>query len=577
MGLSAGRIVAGCFLWVLKMHLRVRFCPRIIETLRGYKRSDLMADLGAGLTVGVVALPLAMAFAIASGAPPQAGLVTAVIAGFMISALGGTRLCIGGPTGAFVIILQGILLQYGWSNLVVCTIMAGVILVILGASGLGRVIKFMPFPVTMGFTSGIAILIMSTQVQDFFGLTLAGELPHSFFPKMGALIEAMSSVNWIAAAIAIGSFALIRLWPRAVQRIVPGPVAAILLASLLAAFLQLPVETIGSRFGDIPRGLPAFDFPEITFSQLRNLIAPATTIALLAAIESLLCAVVADGMTDDRHNSDQELVAQGLANIVTPLFGGLAATSAIARTATNIRSGARTPVAGIIHAGTLMAVLIFAAPYARYIPLAALSAILLNVALHMGEWRNFRHMLGWPASDAVVFLTAFCLTVVFDLTIAVQTGVVLAALMFIKRISQNSDVSPVDEATETEGDQHSLRGKTVPDGVLVFRMKGALFFGAASKLETILERVKHNPRVLILRMRKVVAMDASGVNALQNLLEKLNRRGSILLLSAPQPQPLEVMQKSGFVERLGEENLCPDIDSALRRADQILAEKSRAE
>jgi SulP family sulfate permease len=390
---------------------------------------------------------------------------------------------------------------------------------------------------------------------------------------MIALAKAMPSLSVAATVMAVATFLFIKFWPKALQKYFPGTVVAIIVATLVALAFNLPVETIGSRFGAIPQGLPMPSAPHVDWLHIGDLVQPAITIALLAAIESLLCAVVADGMIDSRHNSDQELVAQGVANIACPFFGGIAATSAIARTATNVRAGAKTPVAGIIHAAVLLAILIVAAPYAAYVPLAALSAVLLNVALHMGEWRNFRKLNKWPASDAAVFLCAFVLTVVIDLTVAVEVGVVLAALLFIKRVSETSEVAPVIAGKEEEGRQHSLDGKVIPDGVMVYSMAGALFFGAASKLETILMRTKTEPDVLILRVRRVVAIDATGLNALENLREKLQKRGHSLVLSAPQPQPLQVMQKSGFVEKLGSENICPDIDAALVRANAILDDK----
>jgi sulfate permease, SulP family len=549
------------------------FRPRSFELLGNYNIKLFGADLGAGVTVGIVALPLAMAFAIASGAPPQTGIITAVIAGFIISAFGGTDVCIGGPTGAFVVILQMIGIKYGWNDLMVCTMMAGVFLAILGFTGLGKIIKYIPYPVTMGFTSGIAVLIMTTQVKDFFGLAV-DKVPGEFFEKAWVLITSMPGLGLSATLLSIGTFVFIKFWPKRVQRYVPGTVVAIVVATLIALALKLPVETIGSRFGSIPQGLPMPSLPHIDWMHLGNLVSPAITIALLAAIESLLCAVVADGMIDKRHNSDQELVAQGAANILCPLFGGIAATSAIARTATNVRAGAKTPVAGIIHAFVLMGILLAAAPLAGYVPLAALSAVLLNVALHMGEWQNFRKLLKWPVSDAAVFLSAFILTVVIDLTVAVEVGVVLAALLFIKRVSETSEVTLVDIRNEDKDNLHSLEGKVIPEGVMVYSMMGALFFGAASKLETILMRTKTEPDVLILRVRKVMALDATGLNALDNLREKLQKRGHALVLSAPQVQPLKVMEKAGFVERIGIENICPDIDAALVRAKEILAENS---
>jgi SulP family sulfate permease len=541
------------------------FKPRILEIFRNYSRSDLQADIIAGITVGVVALPLAMAFAIASGVPPQAGIFTAVIAGFIISAMGGTRACIGGPTGAFIIILYGIGAKYGAANLAICTIMAGGILFIMGAARLGTIIKFIPYPVTMGFTSGIAVLIFSTQIKDFLGLKVE-KVPSEFFEKMTALVSHLGTWHWPTLLLATASLCIIVFWPKPLQRRLPGSIVALALGTLAVGLFNLPVETIGSRFGGIPQGLPAPSIPSLSWETLRNLISPATTIALLAAIESLLCAVVADGMTDDRHDSNQELMAQGIANIVTPLFGGIAATSAIARTATNIRCGARSPLAGVIHAATLLGIILIAAPMARFIPLAALSAVLVNVALNMGEWHNFSRLTRWPRSDAVVFLTSFALTVAIDLTVAVEIGMVLAAILFIKRVSETTQITAVDEATETEGAQHSIVGKSIPKGVMVYRIFGSFFFGAADKLESSLKREKQEPDILILRMRQVLAMDASGLNALEDLHERLKRRGKHLLLSGPHAQPLFMMNKAGFLDKIGYENVCADLDLALDRA-----------
>ncbi len=551
------------------MKLSLPFHPKLLTTLRGYTGSDFTADLVAGLTVGIVALPLAMAFAIASGATPQAGIFTAVTAGFIISALGGTRVSIGGPTGAFVVILYGINAQHGPENLAICTVMAGVILIVMGLARLGNMIKFIPYPVTMGFTSGIAVLIFSTQIKDFFGLQVE-KVPSEFVEKMRVLLEHASTVHWMAVALAVASLAIILFWPKSWQRRVPGSIVALVLGTVVVAVFQLPVETIGSRFGGIPQGLPEPYLPAFSLENIRHLVSPATTIALLAAIESLLCAVVADGMVDDRHDSNQELMAQGLANIVSPLLGGIAATSAIARTATNARSGARTPVAGMIHALTLLGIILVAAPLAKFIPLATLSAVLVNVALNMGEWHNFSRLPRWPRSDAVVFLTAFGLTVIIDLTVAVEIGMVLAAILFIKRVSETSQITAVDESTETEGSHHSLVGKVIPPGVMIYRMFGAFFFGAADKLESALKRLKQEPEVLILRMRKVVAMDATGLNALEDLYERLHRKGKHLVLSAPHTQPLMVMERAGFLDKLGRENVCPHVDAALGRAREIL-------
>ena len=550
--------------------MNIPFRPRLVDVLKNYSpREDLAPDLIAGVTVGIVALPLAMAFAIASGVKPEAGIFTAVIAGFIISALGGTKVSIGGPTGAFIVILYGIGAKYGFDNLLICTILAGGLLVTMGVARMGTMIKFIPYPVTMGFTSGIAVLIFSTQIKDFFGLQI-DKVPSEFVAKMTVLIQNFSTLQWPSAALAAACLVVILFWPARWQRRVPGSIAALVLGTATVACFHLPVETIGSKFGGIPQGLPSPHLPSLSWDNIQHLFQPAVTIALLAAIESLLCAVVADGMVDDRHDANQELIAQGLANIVCPLFGGIAATGAIARTATNVKSGARSPIAGMVHALTLLLIVLVAAPLAKFVPLAALSAVLVNVALHMGEWHNFTRLRKWPACDSAVFLSAFALTIVVDLTVAVEIGMVLAAILFIKRSSETTQIMAVDESTETEGSQHSLIGKEVPPGVMIYRMMGAFFFGAVDKLESILKREKSEPQVLILRMRKVVAMDATGLNALEDLYEKLHRKGKHLVLSAPHTNPLMVMEKAGFIERLGRENVCPHIDAALARSREIL-------
>lgn len=545
------------------------FRPKLLDCLKGYSRASFFSDLAAGLTVGVVALPLAMAFAIASGVKPEAGLFTAVIAGFLISALGGSKVQVGGPTGAFVVIVYGIIAKYGLSNLAICTVMAGMILVIMGASRLGTMIKYIPYPVTSGFTSGIAVLIFSTQIKDFLGLTL-DKVPAEFVEKMKALAEHLGTVQWPTLALATGSLLIIVLWPKRWARRVPGSIVAVVLGTALIMLFKLPVETIGSKFGGIPQGLPPLVVPSFAWENLSNLIAPATTIALLAAIESLLSAVVADGMIDDRHNSNQELMAQGLANIACPFFGGIPATGAIARTATNIKNGAVSPVAGIIHALTLLAILLVAAPLAKFIPLATLSAVLVVVAFNMGEWHEFLRLSKMPKSDAAVLLTAFTLTVVIDLTVAVEIGMVMAAMLFIKRVSETTQITAVDEMTESEGPHHSIIGKDVPSGVTVYRIFGAFFFGAAEKLETVLQRANQEPQVLILRMRKVIAIDLTGLNALESLYERLDAHGKHLILSGPHTQPYVMMDKDGFLDRIGRENVVGNIDDALARAREIL-------
>jgi SulP family sulfate permease len=551
------------------MNIPIGFRPKLLETLKSYTRVDFHADLVAGVTVGIVALPLAMAFAIASGATPQAGIFTAVIAGLLISGLGGTKVSIGGPTGAFIVILYGIYAKYGAESLAVCTIMAGGLLFVMGLARFGTMIKYIPYPVTAGFTSGIAVLIFSTQIKDFCGLSI-DKVPSDFFPKMRSLIEHLDTLQWPTVLLAGTSLIIIRFWPGKWNRRVPGSIISLVLATVAVWLFHLPVETIGSRFGGIPHGLPAPHLPSFEWANIHNLVQPAMTIALLAAIESLLCAVVADGMIDDQHDSNQELMAQGIANIISPLFGGIAVTGAIARTATNVKCGGRTPVAGIIHGITLLIIILIAAPLAKFIPLAALSAVLINVALNMGEWHNFHRLPKWPRSDTVVFLSTFTLTIVVDLTVAVETGMVLAALLFIKRVSDTTQITAVDQTTETEGAHHSIIGKDIPNGVMVYRIFGSFFFGAADKLESALKRLKQEPDVLILRMRKVLAMDATGLNALEDLYERLRKHNKHLILSGPHTQPLFMMDKAGFLDRLGRENVCANIDLALARSRELL-------
>ncbi len=548
----------------------ISFHPKLLDSLKDYSKRKFLSDLAAGITVGIVALPLAMAFGIASGVTPQAGIFTAVIAGFIISALGGSRVQIGGPTGAFIVIVYGIIAQYGLANLLICTVMAGVILVIMGVSRLGSVIKFIPLPVTLGFTNGIAVLIFTTQIKDFFGLKIE-QVPSEFVAKMESIFHSFPTLSPVTVGVASCSLLLILLWPVAWRKAVPGSIVAVILGTLVVTLFHLPVETIGSRFGEIPQGLPPFHVPEVTWSHIGDLVRPATTIALLAAIESLLSAVVADGMIDDRHDSNQELVAQGIANIACPFFGGIPATGAIARTATNIRSGAESPVAGIIHALTLLLIILIAAPLAKFIPLATLSAVLILVAFNMGEWQEFRMLGKYPLSDVAVFLTTFGLTVVFDLTVAVEIGMVLASFLFIRRIAETTKVSLVDEESDMEGDHHSLRGKNIPPEILVFSVFGALMFGAAEKLENILLHSRQEPKVLILRMQKVIAMDSTALNTLEHLYRKLHKRGIILILSGPHTQPYVLMENAGFLDQLGRENIVAHLDDALSRAKKLIA------
>lgn len=559
------------------MNLNFSFRPRIVDSFKEYTAQSFARDLAAGVTVGIVALSLAMALGIASNSTPAAGICTAIVAGFLISALGGSRVQIGGPTAAFIPVVVMVGAEHGAANLIVCTMLAGAMLVAMGVARLGGMIKFIPFPVTAGFTAGIAVVIFSTQVKDFLGLTLEKN-PGEFIERMRLLVEALPTLRWPSLALAAGTFAVIKIWPGRFGRWLPASIAAVFMGTLAATALHLDVATIGSRFGAdaIPRSLPLPHWPGLDWASFGNLIRPAFTIALLAAIESLLCAVVADGMIDDRHDSNQELMAQGLANIGSALFGGLPATGAIARTAANVRSGGRTPVAGIIHALTMLGVVLAAAPLARFIPLPALSALLVNVALNMGEWHNFKRLRRWPLSDTSVFLITFALTVIFDITIAVEAGLGIAAFLFIRRVTDTTRVGSVEAAHFDEGPLGSADAafaRNLPPGVMLYNVFGSLLFGATDKLESVLQSGKLEPDVMILRMRQLLAMDATGLEALQNLTRRLRTRGKHLLLCGPHSQPLFAMHQAGFIEWLGEENVCADMETAARRAKELLNEK----
>ncbi|MFY9261424.1 MAG: sulfate permease [Gallionella sp.] len=551
------------------------FRPRLIESLRDYDQSRFSTDVTAGITVGIIALPLAIAFAIASGAKPEAGIFTAIIAGFIISALGGSRVQIGGPTGAFIVIVYGIIAQYGYANLLICTIMAGFILVAMGLTGMGSLIKFFPHPLISGFTSGIAVLILLSQVKEFFGLNI-DKMPAEFFQKLNAIYHAIPTIEPQTLALAFASTLLIWFYPKTWGRRIPAPIVALVIGTAAVALFKLPVETIGTRFGGIPQGLPTFDPPEFTLSTLRNLIAPAMTIALLGAIESLLSASVADGMIDDKHNPNQELIAQGIANIVTPFFGGLPATGAIARTATNVRSGATSPVAGMVHALTLLLIILIAAPLAKNIPLATLSAILVVVALNMGEWSEFRTLRKYPKSDSSVLVATFLLTVIFDLTVAVEIGMFIAIFFFIKRITELTHVSVSDHSFNPSDTIGTQQRKTIPEGVMVYRVFGALFFGAADKLEAILAKTHSEPDVLILKMHEVISMDSSALRTLQNMHNKLRKRDKYLILCGPHTQPYFLMQQAGFFNEIGKDNVKANMDDALQRARELLEWRKNA-
>jgi len=549
------------------------FVPKSITTLKSYNRSQFRSDLAAGVIVGVVALPLAIAFAIASGVTPDRGLYTAIIAGFLISALGGSRVQIGGPTGAFVVIVYGIVQKYGIDGLVVATIMAGVILVILGIAKLGSAIKFIPHPVVVGFTSGIAVIIFSSQVKDFLGLRM-GDLPVEFIPKWRAIASNLDSINARALAVSLIALLIMVLWPRLSRRI-PSPFVALIATTLAVRLFNIPVETIGTRFGAISASLPHPIVPHVSLAQATALVAPAFTIALLAAVESLLSAVVADGMIGGRHRSNMELIAQGVANIVAPMFGGMPATGAIARTATNVKNGGRTPVAGMVHALTLLLITLFFGRWAALIPLATLAAILVVVSYHMSEWRTFRSELTAPKSDVAVLLTTFSLTVLVDLTVAIEVGMVLAAFLFMRRMAEVTNVSIVtrelaDGDDDEEDDPNSVRRREVPRGVEVFEINGPFFFGAAEQFKDTLGQIAKKPRVLIIRMRDVPAIDSTGLHALHELARSCKHDGTLLLLADVHAQPMFALVRSDMLVELGEENLFGNLDDALDRARQYL-------
>lgn len=544
-----------------------QWLPQSITALRDYSYKKFGHDLASGVTVGLVALPLAMAFGIASGVTPQAGLYTALIAGFLISALGGSRVQIGGPTGAFVVIVAGIVSRFGLEGLSLVTLMAGALLLIMGITGLGAAVKFIPRPVIIGFTNGIALLIASTQIKDFLGLK-TGPVPGSFLPRMKVLAGSIGTMQWPTVAIACATLAIILLWPR-INRRIPGSILAVLVCTAAAALLHLPVETIGSRFGGLPQGLPPFTLPHLHVEHIEPLLPSALTVALLGAIESLLSAVVADSMAEDRHNSSVELVAQGIANIASPLFGGIPATGAIARTATNIRSGAQTPVSGIVHSLTLLAILLVAAPAAKFIPLATLAAVLFVVAWNMGEWREIGGVLRLAKADIAVWAVTFTLTVVADLTVAVGVGMALAALLYIYRISETTTVAPVTQEYLRDGKAHILQDKEIPPNVAILRIHGPFLFGTTQRLDEATQDLGVFPTIVILRLRNMTALDATGLHALEVFAQRMRKTGRTLLLCGARDQPAELLSQADVMEEVGRENILPNVDAALRRARQI--------
>lgn len=553
--------------WASRLH---PFRPRLLETLRDYDRRRFMADLGAGITVGIVALPLALAFGIASGVKPEQGLITAIVAGFLISALGGSQVQIGGPAGAFIVIVYGIVERYGYTNLLVATVGAGVLMVLMGLFRLGVLIRYIPVSIVIGFTNGIAVLIALSQLRDLMGLDIA-KMPGDFFSQLAMLARHIGSFN--VHAFAIGSTCVIGLllWPRlfargkllpdsmlemrAVQLAskMPGPIVALVTLTLLAWLLALPVETVGSRFGTLPRGLPSIDFPPLSWEGVRQLTIPIVTIALLGSIESLLCARVADNLSGHkRHDPNQEMMGQGIANIVTPFFGGIPATGTIARTVTNVRAGATSPVAGIVHAGVLLLVLLVAAPLAGHVPLAALAGILLFVAWNMFEGHQFARLGKFPPGYRTLMVATFVLTIVFDLTVAVQVGLVLACVFFVWRMGQLFSVKP----------HQSQGGQVLPDGVFAFDLYGSLFFGAVGKIEALPDQLPAGTRAVVLEMQRLVLVDSTGLDALEQMFRTLQRRGVALVLANVNEQPLALMRSTGFEALLGVENIVPNMAAA---------------
>jgi len=540
--------------------------PKSLIVLKRYSARALTADLIAGITVGLVALPLAMAFAISSGVKPEAGLYCAIVAGFLISALGGSRFQIGGPTGAFVVVVASIVATYGLDGLFMCTMMAGGILIVLGATGMGSAVKFIPRPVVVGFTNGIGVLIASTQIKDFLGLRI--DAPSEFWPRMVAIARGLGTYSFAATALAGASLVTLIVWRRLVPK-VPGYIVALLAGTAIVALFRLPVETIGTKFGGIPAGWPTLTLPRFRLELVGVLFQPALTVAMLGALESLMSAVVADRMGGDRHNPNVELVAQGIANVASPLFGGLPATGAIARTATNIRSGAQTPVSGMVHALTLLAVLLVAAPLARFIPLSVLAAILLVVSYNVGDWGEIRELLKLTKMDVSVWLVTFALTVFADLTLAVETGMILAMLLFIRKVSQTTTVSLVTPEYVEAGRVHILQDKKIPDYVSVFRIHGPLLFGVTDKVARITDHVDSLAPIVIVRLRNMTAIDATGLRALEDLADRLHGSGRELILCGAPKQPAGLMQQAEFHHHVGGENICPNIKAALERANAI--------
>lgn len=551
------------------------FTPKLFTLAKSFTREQTIKDINAGIIVGIVALPLAIAFGIASGVSPESGIITAIIGGLIVSLLGGSRVQIGGPTGAFIVIVYGVVQQYGVQGLLIATMMAGVILVLMGIAKFGSAIKFIPHPVTVGFTSGIALIIFSSQIKDFFGLKI-DKVPGEFIAKWELYIQNFHTISPDTAIIAALSLGIILLWPKITHKL-PGSLMAIIVSTAAVYIFKMDVTTIGSLYGQISNNIPAPTFAMPELGMIKDLIIPATTIALLAAIEALLSAVVADGMIGGRHRSNMELIAMGAANIVSPLFGGIPVTGAIARTAANVKNGGRTPIAGIVHAVVLLVIMLFVGSYASLIPMAALAAILIVVAYNMSEWRSFMALLKSPASDIIVLVTTFLLTVIVDLTVAIEIGMVLAVFLFMRRMSEVTNVEVVKREFREEdesADPMSIDKKLIPDGVVVYEINGPFFFGATAKFQDALRDSGTRPDILIIRMRNVPAIDATGLHTLEQVYHASKKQGTEVIFSGVHTQPLVVFTQSGFFDRVGENNFYGNIDDALERAREVLAVKN---
>ena len=570
----------------MKLNLSGVFRPKLFSLFQKdkYNKETFVSDLIAGIIVGIIALPLAIAFGIASGVTPQQGLITAVVAGFLISLLGGSHFLIGGPTGAFIVIVAGIVAQYGMQGLIIATLMAGVILVVMGLCKMGAIFKFIPYPIIVGFTSGIAVTIFSTQMKDFFGMTI--DVPSGFIPQWGCYLSNLSNINIAETLLSVASLLVIIFWGK-VSKKIPGSLIALIVATLasllLNKFAGISFATIGSKFPELANGLPMPKpvMPALDFETVKNLVSPAFTIAILCAIESLLAAMVADGVTGKKHNANTELIGQGVANIVTPLFGGIPATGAIARTMASINNGGKSPVAGIIHAVVLLLIYLFLMPYAVYIPLSCLAAILVMVAYNMSEWRSFKYLLRGDKSDVAVLIITFLLTVIVDLTVAIEVGVVLAIILFVKRVMETSSIKVLedDKIAGTEDDEIAALDDTehfnIPKGVEVYEVDGPFFFGLASRFEEIDQRSKHDTKIRIIRMRKVPFIDSTGINNLRNLYQRTRKRGIIVILSGVNDSVRATLEKFGVDKELGTDFICPHIVPALAKANEELAKLNK--